>query len=106
VRTAVRSIRLLDDLTSDLTMREPEANERKVRDHVAAERDLTEVLREMTTRVPGVWTYGQLRTGLVTRGVEPEPSERLTFALSCLVAGGEAERLGFDSFRIHPHNRT
>jgi hypothetical protein len=90
-------------------MREAGVSEWEACDRVAAERDLLEVLREMTTRVPGVWTYGQLWKGLVARGVEPEPdflSERLPFALSCLVAGGEAERLGFDSFRIHPRNRA
>jgi hypothetical protein len=37
-------------------------------DEVTAKRDLTEILREMTMRVPGVWTYSQLWAGLVTCG--------------------------------------
>jgi hypothetical protein len=76
---------------------------------IAAGADLTEVLREMTSLVPGVWTLDQLRASLVARGVELEAdrlSDRLSFALSCLVAGGEAERLGFDSYRIYPHRLT
>jgi hypothetical protein len=76
---------------------------------VAAGADLTEVLREMTTRVPGVWTLDQLRAGLLTREVELDAdrsSGRLSFALSCLVASGEAERLGFDSYRIYPRRPT
>jgi hypothetical protein len=59
----------------------------------------------MTTVVPGVWTLNQLRESLLTRGVELKADrsfDRLSFALSCLVAGGEAERLGFDSYRIYP----
>jgi hypothetical protein len=66
---------------------------------------LTETLREMTIRVPGVWTLDQLRASLLETRVEVEArglGERLSFALSCLVAGGEAERLGFDSYRIYP----
>ncbi len=31
--------------------------------------------------------------------------ERLRFALGCLVAGGEAARLGFDSYRIYPGSK-
>lgn len=70
--------------------------------------ELAEALRELTSRVPGVWTVGQLRTSLIETGAlaEPDTNERLRFALSCLVAGGEAETLGFDSYRIYPHAPT
>jgi hypothetical protein len=76
---------------------------RPIRD--ASGTKLAQALRELTARVPGVWTVGQLRTCLIDDGVltEKDPNERLAFALSCLVAGGEAEKLGFDSFRIYPH---
>jgi hypothetical protein len=73
--------------------------------HAASGAELAEALRELTRGVPGVWTVGQLRASLIENGVlvELETGERLGFALSCLVAGGEAETLGFDSYRIYPH---
>ncbi len=70
--------------------------------------DIQEELREMTLRVPGVWTLDQLRDRLGGSGPDAQKGlfvERLRFALGCLVAGGEAERLGFDSYRIYPGNK-
>jgi hypothetical protein len=76
---------------------------------VAHGADLTEVLRDLTSHVPGVWTLDQLRASMLAGRADmkvADVSERLSFALSCLIASGEAERLGFDSFRIYPRTRS